>query len=116
MCTGKSCRRRPESAALRDALAGHGEVVETSCLSICKGPVVVVDPLGDVPLVLANVRSAKAIRDVRRMVADGRPPSRRLRERAASGSKRTKSVQRAIRAVRRSEPLQAGSMNAMPAR
>jgi len=103
MCTGKSCRRRPESSALHDALAGHADVVDTSCLSICKGPVVVVEPRGDAPLVLASVRSAKAIRDVSRMVADGRPPSRRLRERAAAGNKRTKAVQRAIRAARRAD-------------
>jgi hypothetical protein len=100
ICTGRSCRKRDGAAALRDAVAGSGRVVDSSCLSICKGPVVVLDPLGDVPLVLSKVRSRKAIRDVGRVVA-GRPPSRRLRERTVTGSKRDKAVHRAIRALRR---------------
>jgi (2Fe-2S) ferredoxin len=100
ICTGKSCRKRTESGGLRDAVAGVAEVVDTSCLSICKGPVVVVDARGDVPLVLARVRSPKAIRDVRRVV-DGGEPSRRLRERSVTGGKRAKAIQRAARSLRR---------------
>jgi hypothetical protein len=98
ICTGKSCRRRVEHKALRAALPGR-TVAEVSCLGICKGPVVALAPTDDVPIVIARVRSPKAIRDVARVARGERPLSKRLRERMVTGARRTKALRRLVRAM-----------------
>lgn len=103
MCTGKSCRKRDEHAALRAQLTEiDGDVAELSCLGVCKGPVVVLRPgRDDDAVVLQRVRSAKARRDVRRIIGGSDHLSNRLRKRLVFGTKRAKALKRFERAVAR---------------
>lgn len=98
MCAGSACRKRPEYAELRRDLSSEVELVRFGCVGICTGPVVVVAPDGARPLVVARVRSAKARRDLLRLVR-GRAVSDRLRRRLVVGSKSSKAVRRARRAT-----------------
>lgn len=43
LCTGSDCTDETSGQALREALAGHGEICEVRCQKICKGPVVGVE-------------------------------------------------------------------------
>ena len=102
MCTGKSCRRRDEHGALREELAATDtEVVEVSCLGICSGPVVVLQPAGDDAVVLKRLRSKKARRKLCKLSQWPAKLPRRLRDQMVSGGKRNKALHRARRAIGR---------------
>lgn len=98
MCSGSACRKRPEHAELRRQLSSEVELGRFGCVGVCAGPVVVVEPQGARPLVVARVRSAKARRDLLRLVR-GRALSDRLRRRIVVGAKSSKAVRRARRAA-----------------
>jgi (2Fe-2S) ferredoxin len=100
VCIGKDCRRRAEFADLRDELMGIPHV-ETRCLDVCKGPVVVVCPESGDEIVLAMVRSGKQQRDLRRTVVTGQALSERLERHLVTGSKRRTALRRLHRSVRR---------------
>lgn len=100
LCTGKDCRRRAEFEDLHDLLTGIPHV-ETRCLGLCNGPVVVVDPRAHHAIVLAKVRSPKQRRDLRRMIERGDRPTKRLAPRVVSGSKRRKALHRLSISLRR---------------
>lgn len=94
MCAGKACRGRAEHEPLRERLAAETDLGRFRCVGVCAGPVVVVTPPGDAPVVVARVRSPKAQRDVVRLLR-GRPLSDRLRRRRVGGSKAAKAIRRA---------------------
>lgn len=102
VCTGKSCRRRDEHVALRDELAAtDAEVVEVSCLGICNGPVVVVQPASDDAVVLKRMRAKKARRKLCKLSQWPAKLPGRLRDQMVSGGKRNKALHRARRAIER---------------
>ena len=77
-------------------------VVETRCLDICDGPVVILDPLSDDAVVLSKLRSPKDVRDVRRVLGGGgKSLTKRLEKRQVLGSKRRSALRRASRTFRR---------------
>lgn len=100
LCVGKDCRRRAEFDDLHALLTGVPHI-ETRCLDVCKGPVVVVCPETDDEIVLAMIRSRKERRDLRRSIVSGRPLSERLERRRVTGSKRRTALRRLQRSVRR---------------
>ena len=75
--------------------------IETRCLDVCKGPVVVIHPDSDDAMVLAMIRSRKQRRDLRRTIVNGGAPSERLARRTVTGSKRRTALRRLHRSVRR---------------
>jgi len=100
VCIGKDCRRRAEFDDLHAELMDLPHV-ETRCLDVCKGPVVVVHPDADDAIVLAMLRSRKQRRDLRRTIVNGGAPSGRLARRTVTGSKRRTALRRLHRSVRR---------------
>ena len=103
VCSGKDCRRaHPDDwADLVQRLDRAGaRVVESGCLSICSGPVAVVDAPG---AVYGKLRSRKARRDLARAVG-GRPRSTRLAKRAViKDTKAAKARKGALRAIRKAD-------------
>src|SRR5829696_8014723 len=87
LCAGKDCRHRREFEEMKSAL-GQYTIVETRCLDICHGPVMILDPLSDEPVVLSKLRSSKDVRDVQRLMAGSTKLTARLRKRRVLGSKR----------------------------
>lgn len=59
LCAGKDCRKRCEFAKIRDALDAQCDVVELRCVGLCNGPVVVIDPACDKPVVYSKLRSKR---------------------------------------------------------
>ncbi len=99
LCAGKDCRKRAEFPKMRAALAAQCDVVELSCVGICKGPVVVARPAGAAPIVLSKLRSKRHRRELLRMLVDGRQPGPELADRTVRGSKRTTTVRRMRRTL-----------------
>jgi hypothetical protein len=99
LCAGKDCRRSHEFSEMKDALA-RCVVVETRCLDICDGPVVILDPLSDNAIVLSKLRSPKDVRDVQRLARGQIKLSARLEKRRVLGSKRRSALRRAARTLR----------------
>ncbi len=100
LCTGKDCRRSPEFPEMKSALS-RCDVVETRCLDICDGPVLILDPLSDDAVVLSKLRSPKDVRDVRRVLRGHVSLTARLEKRRVLGSKRRSALRRAARSFRR---------------
>ncbi|MET0908970.1 MAG: hypothetical protein ABWZ99_05825 [Ilumatobacteraceae bacterium] len=100
LCAGKDCRRSREFGEMQGALA-RCTVVETKCLDICDGPVVILDPLSDDAIVLSKLRSSKDVRDVQRLANGEAKLSARLEKRRVLGSKRRSALRRAARTLRR---------------
>ena len=100
VCIGKDCRRRAEFDDLRGELMDLPHI-ETRCLDVCKGPVVVIHPDADDAIVLAMLRSRKQRRDLRRTIVNGGALSGRLARRTVTGSKRRTALRRLHRSVRR---------------
>jgi hypothetical protein len=98
-CVGKDCRR-DGAAATRRLLEQHCTIVELPCLDVCSGPIAVIDPTGDRPVVLRKVRSKKVVTDLVDHVVDAAPMSDRLRQRQVAGAKRDKARRRIARALR----------------
>ena len=105
VCTGKDCRRSAGFEELQASLSGVA-YVETKCLDVCKGPVVVVDPASPDAVVLAKVRSPKQRRALLLLVARGGDPPDRLARRAVTGSTR----RRALRRLKISSPRPASRL------
>lgn len=103
MCAGKDCRARKEFPAVRKELAACGDLLQVDCLGLCAGPVVVVAPAADQPVVISKVRSKQQRRDLVRLVADDGRLTKSLRNRRVDGSKRAKTVKR----LRKSLPTSA---------
>lgn len=101
LCAGKDCRRSHEFSEMKTALQSHCQVIETRCLDICDGPVVILDPLSDDAVVLSKLRSPKDVRDVERLVSGDIKRSARLNKRRVLGSKRRSALRRAARSFRR---------------
>ena len=101
VCGGKDCaRKRPdEHGALTGALDPGADVVTTSCLGICTGPVAVLDPEGDA-LVIAKVRKPKHRRALVEHLGGG-PARKPLRSRIVTGGKAKKARRKALKSMRR---------------
>ena len=100
LCAGKDCRHSSEFASVRRAL-DQCSVVETRCLDICNGPVVIVEPTSQDAIVLSKLRAAKDVRDLERLVSGRERITPRLQRRRVTGSKRRAALRRAVRALRR---------------
>ncbi len=100
LCVGKACRKRSEFHELHAMLTGVPHL-ETRCLDVCKGPVVVVFADSDDEIVLGRVRSPKQRRDLARVIVDGHRLSERLERRNVTGTKRRTALRRLHRSVRR---------------
>ena len=102
VCGGKDCARKraEEHRLLLGVLGGDVEVVPTSCLDICSGPVAVLDATGDSPVVVEKVRKGKHRRAVVAHLqgADGGKP---LRSRQVRGKAARKAAKKARRSLRR---------------
>ncbi len=101
VCAGKDCRKQDEHDGLRRSLAEIADVVDTPCLDVCKGPVVVVTPTAQQPQVFAKVRTKKERRHVLRLVAEGGEPTPTLRELAVSKKQRRAALDRLPPELRR---------------
>jgi len=96
VCGSKDCRTRPEYDDLTAALGGADvpvEVIDSRCLDICKGPVVVVRRTDDRPIVFRKVRGRKQRRDLVALVAGG-PVTDRLRSIRVTGSTARRAIAR----------------------
>ena len=101
VCGGKDCAREraDEHRLLLGVLGGAVEVVPSSCLDICSGPVAVLDVEGDSPIVVEKVRKGKHRRAVvaRLQGADGGKPLRTRRVRGKDARKALKKARRSLR-------------------
>jgi hypothetical protein len=98
ICGSKDCRGWPEHDQLTAAFGSADvpcQVVDSRCLDICKGPVVVVGRIDERPLVFRKVRGRKQRRDLVALAAGG-PITDRLRSLRVTGN----SARRAIARVR----------------
>ncbi len=97
VCGSKDCRTRDGYADLLRELTASGQcqLVDSRCLDICSGPVVVVDVGAERARVFRKVRRPKQRRDLVRLVV-GRPMSDRLRRLQVTGS----TARRARRRIR----------------
>jgi hypothetical protein len=100
MCVGKDCRQRTGFAKMHDELVERCDVVDLKCVGICSGPVVVVHPTADQPLVFSKLRKKQHRRDLVAVAVSNSKPSSELRSRSVSGSKR----QATLKKVRRRLP------------
>ena len=100
LCAGKDCRRSREFDALKASLTGC-TVIETRCLDICHGPVVVIEPLSNHPVVLSRLRAQSDVRALHSVLVDDAKLSSRLKKRRVLGSKRRAALRRAARSLRR---------------
>lgn len=100
VCASKDCARdrRDDHRALLDALGGEVDIVRTSCLKVCHGPVVVVDPLGARPVAVEKVRKRKRRDGVLALARGGDVPAA-LKGRVVTGKARRKAVSRAAGAA-----------------
>jgi len=100
VCAGKDCRRSREFDDLKATLTGC-TIVETRCLDICHGPVVIIEPWSDEAVVLSRLRAASDVRDLHHVIADRAKLTSRLKKRRVLGSKRRAALRRAARTFRR---------------
>ena len=99
VCAGKDCRRSREFGDLTSTLT-RCTIVETRCLDICSGPVVILDPASDDAVILSKLRSSKDRRDLQDVIDRGARLSARLKKRRVLGSKRRAAMRRAARTFR----------------
>lgn len=97
MCAGKDCRKRCEFAKMHDELAERCDVVDLGCVGICNGPVVVVDPAAEQPLVLSKLRKKQHGRLVSELATSGSRPGGGLRSHVVTGSKRKSTLKKVRR-------------------
>ncbi len=97
LCTGKDCRKADSFDTVARELRQARELVEVACLDVCNGPVVVLDVLGDSPVVVERVRSRAMAAELVDHVANGAALSSRVRKRTLTGSKRAKARRRLAR-------------------
>ncbi|MFP5321932.1 MAG: hypothetical protein ACLGIC_08805 [Acidimicrobiia bacterium] len=101
VCGGKDCARtrRDEHRALLEILADV-EVVPTACLDVCDGPVAVLDPTGEAPVVVERVRKGKHRRALVDVLA-GRPARKPFRSRVITGKAARTARKKAGKALQR---------------
>ncbi len=97
MCEGKDCRKRCGFDKLHDELVKRCDVVDLGCVGICSGPVVVVRPTADEPLVFSKLRKKQHRRDLVAVAVSNSKPSRELRSHSVSGSKRKATLKKVRR-------------------
>lgn len=96
ICGSKDCRARPEYDELTTALVDADvprQVIDSRCLDICTGPVLVVGRIDKRPLVFRKVRRRKQRRDLVALVAGG-PITDRLRSLRVTGSTARRAIVR----------------------
>lgn len=101
VCAGKDCAKEERKRYRRvlDAMRGV-DLVRTPCLGVCEGPVVVIHPLGDTPVVVQRVKKSH-VAELRRHVEQGTTPSPSSELRLVTKpKKRAKAAARARRAAR----------------
>lgn len=99
LCAGKDCRKRCEFAKVRTTLRRAHDVVELSCVGICDGPVVVVRPDQNKPVVLSKLRTKRDREQLMTLIASGKTPSGALKSRVVSKSKRASTIKKVRRVV-----------------
>ena len=100
VCNGKDCRKGGTSGLTIGALEESARPIPVGCLDVCSTPVVVVDPLGDRPVVLGEIDGRKARRDLARWVSGGEASDRLLR-RVLGGKKARRARAKAATSARR---------------
>ncbi len=96
LCGSKDCRTRAEHADLAEALTTGSvpcHLIDSRCLDVCSGPVVVVAYGSDRPRVFRKVRTGKQRRDLAALVSGG-PMTDRLRAIRVTGKRARKAVAR----------------------
>ncbi|MEM9711838.1 MAG: hypothetical protein AAGA17_06420 [Actinomycetota bacterium] len=102
LCAGSDCAKDERRAfrKLREAVRQSGlDVVPSRCLGVCNGPVVVVDPVGERPVVLRRVRRGAARRAVIDLARSKRSAVRSDDALAVGGKKARRAIRRAVEAV-----------------
>jgi hypothetical protein len=100
VCNGKDCRKGGTSRRTIRVLEESARPIAVGCLDVCSTPVVVVDPLGDRPVVVGDLDGAKARRDLGRWVAGGEATDR-LRKRLLGGKAARRARSKAAKSARR---------------
>jgi hypothetical protein len=101
MCAGKDCRTRCEYGKVRAELDRHCELIDLKCVDICAGPVVVVRPTSDSPVVLSKLRSKQHRKHLLGMLSSDGAISKDLRGLAVGKKKREATLRRVRRALER---------------
>ncbi|WP_040491971.1 (2Fe-2S) ferredoxin domain-containing protein [Ilumatobacter nonamiensis] len=96
LCAGKDCRKRCEAAKIRDSLADGFRVVELKCVGICSGPVAIVDPGSDRPIVYSKLRSKRDRKLLVRAVAGEQGARQELATRSVTKKKARRTVSRRL--------------------
>lgn len=99
LCAGKDCAKRCEFAKIRATLRAEHDVVELACVGICSGPVVVVRPEADKPVVLSKLRTKRDRERLVALIASGKAPRGAMKDRVVSKSKRTSTIKKVRRVV-----------------
>jgi len=97
LCIGKDCRKADGFRTVERELRRTCDLRSLQCLDVCDGPVVVLDPRGDSPVVIERVRNRAMVLELIDHVVGGAALSGRLRKRVLSGSKRSKARRRIAR-------------------
>jgi hypothetical protein len=102
VCAGSDCAKdqRKRFRRLLDAL-GDLDVLKTRCLDVCKGPVAVLEPAAEKPVVVQSVKR-KHLEELRWHVVEGTRPGERTELDLTKGKKRAKArkkVRKALDAV-----------------
>ena len=98
LCTGKDCRKADGFRTVERELRRACVVRPLSCLDVCGGPMVVVEPRGDSPMVIERVRNRALVLELVDHLSTGEVMSPRLRKRVLSGTRRSKARRRIARA------------------
>ncbi len=101
MCSGKDCRTRGEYGKVRAELDRHCELLDLKCIDICSGPVVVVAPTSDTPVVLSKLRSKQHRKHLLAMLSSDGTMSKDLRALTVGKKKREATLRRVRRALER---------------
>lgn len=96
LCGSKDCRTRSGHAELVEQLVAGDrpcQLIESRCLDICSGPVLVAGYGEERPQVFRKVRTAKQRRDLLRFLG-GAPMTDRLRALRVTGKKARRAIGR----------------------
>ena len=97
LCTGKDCRKADGFRTTERELRRCGEVRELACLDVCDGPVVVLGPRSEAPVVIERVNNRAMALELVDHVTSGTELTGRLRKRVLTGAKRAKARRRITR-------------------
>ncbi len=102
LCAGSDCAKDQRKAfrRLAESLADAGvEVTRTRCLGVCHGPVAVVAPDAESPVVVQRLRKGGDRRRLLAVVGGGDPGAELDRDRHVPGRKRREKAERKARAA-----------------